>query len=103
MEEYLQINLNNLLKKLGEDETKFILSNFSCAVNKDIEDFLLNKAIEFNNIGFAKTHLVFLKDEKPNLVGYFAVTNKPLEVEISALSNTMKRRIQKTLLMSSIN
>lgn len=50
MEEYIQINLSNLLKEIGEDRTNSVLSTFSCPVNKDIEDFLKNKAISFSNI-----------------------------------------------------
>lgn len=94
MEEYLQINLSNLLKEIGEDGANSILSDFSCPLNKDIEDFLKNKALSFSRIGFAKTHLVFLrKDNEVNLVGYFAIANKPLEVDASALSNKMRRKI----------
>lgn len=94
MEEYIQINLSNLLKEIGEDRTNSVLSTFSCPVNKDIEDFLKIKAISFSNIGFAKTHLVFLKkSDQMNLVGYFAIANKPLEIEASALSKTMRRKI----------
>lgn len=95
MEEYLQINLSNLLKVIGENGTNSILSDFSCPLNKDIEDFLKNKALSFSKIGFAKTHLVFLRNDKEiNLVGYFAIANKPLEVDISALSNKMRSKIK---------
>lgn len=95
MEEYIQINLGHLLEKKGENGTNSILSTFSCPVNKDIEDFLKNKAISFSNMGFAKTHLVFLKkDAELDLVGYFAIANKPLEIKGSALSQTMRKKIK---------
>ena len=33
------------------------------------------------------------KSDQMNLVGYFAIANKPLEIEASALSKTMRRKI----------
>lgn len=36
-----------MLAELGENEVKGILSPFLCPLNKDVEDFIQNKAIEF--------------------------------------------------------
>lgn len=44
---YVQVNLNNMLKELGENRVNNILSNFSCPLNRDVEYFLHHKAIEF--------------------------------------------------------
>ncbi|HBE8542627.1 TPA: N-acetyltransferase, partial [Clostridioides difficile] len=48
MSGYLIVNLSNMLGELEEEEVKKILSSFSCPLNKDVEDFLKNKAIEFS-------------------------------------------------------
>ena len=44
---FVEMNLCNILDQLGEDETKNILSSFSCPINKDIENFIKYKAISF--------------------------------------------------------
>ena len=55
-------------------ETKRFLSDFSCPLNADVEDFLKFKAIEFSRQGLAQTHLVMASyRDKPVLVGYFAM------------------------------
>ena len=56
---YRVVNLKDLFEELGEDATKSILSNFSCPLNNDVEQFLSRKAIEFSKNGWAQTHLVF--------------------------------------------
>ena len=50
--------LNELLHELGEDEVKFVLSEFMCPLNKDVEYFLKNTSIGFDKQGIAATHLV---------------------------------------------
>lgn len=93
---YIQVNLNNMLKELGENRVKDILSDFVCPLNHDIEYFLHNKAIEFAKQGLARTHLVFAsyKDE-PVLVGYFTLAIKSFTLKKNALSNGMRKRIAK--------
>lgn len=85
---YYQINLRNMIETLGEEETKNILSSYLCPQNADIEYFLKEKAIEFAKQGIAATHLVFTKiKEEPVLVGYFALTNKSIDISKRLLSN----------------
>ena len=88
-------NLVDLLEAIGEDRTKSILSDFSCPLNKDIDDFLHTKAILFEKQGIAATHLVFkeYKGERV-LVGYFSLANKLLTVSKKALpSKTLQKKI----------
>lgn len=40
-------------------EVKSIFSTFVCTKNKDVENFLKDKAIEFSKRHFSKTYLVF--------------------------------------------
>ncbi len=81
--EYIQINLNDIIKSMGEDYAKSILSSFSCPLNKDVENFIKYKSIEFSKRDFAKTHLVFWctnnRTEK-ELVGYYTIAPKVFNV-----------------------
>ena len=47
---YNIINLDDMLAELGEDRVKSILSDFSCPLNRDVENFLHTKAIEFSQM-----------------------------------------------------
>ena len=57
---FISINLKDLVEQMGEDATKSILSSFECPMNKDVEIFIRDKAIEFTKHGISSTHLVFL-------------------------------------------
>lgn len=94
---FVEMNLCNILDQLGEDETKNILSSFSCPINKDIENFIKYKAIEFSKRTTAKTHLVFweTEDEKyREFVGYYTITYKVITVDRSVLSNKEAKKLK---------
>lgn len=94
---FVEMNLNDMIDQLGEDVTKTILSSFSCPLNKDIENFIKYKAIEFSKRTTAKTHLVFWQtdDEKyMEFVGYYTITYKVITVDRSALSNTEAKKLK---------
>ncbi len=96
MAKFVQIRLNDMLRGLGESETKSILSSFMCDKNKDVEDFIRNKAIEFSKRGFAKTTLVYWvsDDEKEKeLVGYFTIAAKYICVSKDSVSKTLGKRL----------
>ena len=81
---FVEMNLCNILDQLGEDETKNILSSFSCPINKDIENFIKYKAIEFSKRTTAKTHLVFWETEdKKNIGSLWAIIR--LHIKLSLL------------------
>lgn len=94
--EYIQINLNDIIKSMGEDYAKSILSSFSCPLNKDVENFIKYKAIEFSKRDFAKTHLVFWctnnRTEK-ELVGYYTIAPKVFNVSKDSVSNNQYRQL----------
>ncbi|MGI6125244.1 MAG: N-acetyltransferase [Acetivibrionales bacterium] len=93
---YQIVNLADMIIELGEDMTKHILLNFSCHLNRDIENFLHYKSIEFSKQALARTHLVFCSyKSKLVLVAYFALANKFIQVEPNALSKTLRKRITK--------
>ena len=98
MNGFIIVNLLDLLNQYGDEYVKNILSDFSCPVNKDVENFLLVKAIEFARQGYSQTHLVFASyKDKPVLVGYFTLANKYIAIKSSSrvISKNMQRRLSK--------
>ncbi len=94
---FVEMNLCNMIDQLGEDATKDILSSFSCPINKDIENFIKEKAIEFSKRTTAKTHLVFWETEDKEyieFVGYYTITSKVISVDRTILSNTEAKKLK---------
>ena len=85
-----------MIARLGETATKSVISEFSCPLNLDVENFLRNKSIEFAKQKISQTHLVFASyQEKPVLVGYFTLANKIINTTKKSLSKTLRKRINK--------
>ena len=78
--------------ELGEDELRQILSEFSCPVNRDVEQFLKKNSIEFTKKNQSVTYLVF-SVIGGKLPGYFTLALKPLTVRDETVSNTIKRKL----------
>ncbi|MCI6464471.1 MAG: N-acetyltransferase [Faecalicatena sp.] len=94
---FVQFNLSDIVNTLGEDETKRILSSFSCPLNLDVENFLKTKAIEFSKRGFSKTHLVYWEtsDEKEKeFVGYYTIASKFITIQRSAINSKEARKLR---------
>ncbi len=90
---YQIINLKDIYNELGEIDTKELLKNFECPLNKDVEDFLKNKAIEFSKRDYSRTYLVVSSYKQENvIVGYFAIANKSTIIKKSVLSRTKRKR-----------
>lgn len=47
MKEYTVVNILDMLEAIGEENLSVILSDFSCPINKEIENFVWHNAIEF--------------------------------------------------------
>lgn len=94
---YNLVNLEEMISVIGEEETRNIISSFSCPKNKEVETFLLRKAIGFSNQRFAATHLIFLSYlEKPVLAGYFTVASRAAIFDLGSIkSGTLRKRISK--------
>lgn len=94
MKGYKVINLKDIYNIYGEIKTKEILKDFKCEINKDVEYFIHDKAIEFSKQDLAKTFLVITSyKQKEVIVGYFAITNKGINIKSILLSNTKKKKI----------
>ena len=83
--------LNGNNEELGEDDLRQVLSEFSCEKNPDVERFAKEQSIEFAKKQQSVTYLVF-STEDAELVGYFAITIKPITVKAESLSNTIKKK-----------
>lgn len=96
MKGYKIINLKDIYNAMGEKETKDILKDFNCELNKDVEYFLQHKAIEFSKQDIAETFIVTSSyKEKDVIVGYFSIANKGTSIKKIYLSNTKKKRLLK--------
>lgn len=89
----------DMVKTVGEDAVKEILSDFSCEYadgqrNGEVERFIQNNAIEFSKRKMSITYLVMNERSKP--VGYFTLTHKPVIVCDNILkSNANRKRMQR--------
>ncbi|WMC91272.1 N-acetyltransferase [Kineothrix sp. MB12-C1] len=93
---FVEMNLSDVIEQLGEGETKSILSSFTCPLNKDVENFIKHKAIEFSKRTTSKTHLVFWQTEDgehTELVGYYTVSMKTITISKSVLSANEIRKL----------
>jgi len=91
---YKVIRLKNIYNSLGESETKEILKNYQCELNKDVEYFLKEKAIEFSKRGYAETFIVTTSYKQEQvIVGYFATTSKVINIKKTILSKTKRKRL----------
>lgn len=91
---YNVISLEDMREALGEAKLKSILNEFECELNKDVEYFIKEKAIEFLKSGISKTFLVTASYKgKQVLVGYFSLTNKVTKVKKTSLSSNWRKRI----------
>lgn len=84
--------LNGNNEELGEDDLRQVLSEFSCEKNPDVERFAKEQSIEFAKKQQSVTYLVF-STEDAELVGYFAITIKPITVNEESFSNTIKKKL----------
>ena len=71
------------------------IASFSCPLNSEVENFLKKNAIEFTKKSSSVTYIVFSK-QNMELVGYFTVTIKPLSISADKLSNSLKKKIERT-------
>ncbi len=98
------INLHEYFtdQKLGENSLKSILSEFSCELNKDVEDFLIHQAIEFTKKNQSVTYLVF-SNESFDLLGYFTLAIKPITIMRKRISKAMARKIERVSTLNPNN
>lgn len=94
------IPLKALIDELEEDkELKPLLSSFSCEQDADIEQFLHNRAVDFEKLSKSRTYLILDEDEllkkkitEQTVYGYISLAIKILSVPTS-VSNRMRKEL----------
>jgi len=90
------VNVRRLIDQVPESRICAYLSFYSCPLNGDVEDFLINKSVDFAKQGIAQTHLVFNEsDDAIDLVGFFALTIKTLNIPAIELTRIYQKRAGK--------
>lgn len=81
------------ISKDNETAVQELISTFSCPLNAEIEYFLYHNAIEFAKRKQCITY--FVRDQQYNLLAYFALTHKAVNIDSARLSNTVKKGISR--------
>ncbi|WP_294522675.1 N-acetyltransferase [uncultured Anaerovibrio sp.] len=96
---FIKINLRDMSEKMDLEQIKTILSDFYCPYNKDVDEFIQFKALEFSKQHLASTYLVFAScQKKPVLVGYFALASKYFHIDArtkNRIGSNLRKRISK--------
>lgn len=87
------INLLDLVDAIGEEETKNLLSDFSCFKNQEIEKYVQINALDFARRKISMTHLVI--DDLGRIAAMFALTHKAIEIAGEGLSNTTRSKLRR--------
>jgi hypothetical protein len=96
MNGFVKVALKKLIEEIGEDRAKEVLSDFSCPINKDIEEFIHQKAIEFEKQSISRTQLIYASYKKELvLVGYYTIATKTFNITSSSLTSNKRRKINK--------
>lgn len=92
---YKIIPLGEMLKEYDEHLIENTFKKFSCQREVDLENFLIQKAIPYEQTNFGKTYLFIDMDKLNNgelvVVAYFTIAQKA--VDISKLSKKKKRQM----------
>ncbi len=92
MNNYTVMNILDLLESVGTDEVLKGISDFSCPKNQEIENFLHKNAIEFARRKLSITYLL-LDNSDGEIVGYFTLAHKAIEIKNDNISNTVRRKL----------
>lgn len=97
MNECIAVNIQDMLKAIGEEELQRLLSDFSSPLNEEVEDFVRNKSIEFAKKKLSITYLVIKKTDSGEnvLAGIFTLAHKAVEVTNTNISNMARRKLER--------
>lgn len=94
------MSLQSLLKKTNNDVIfiRNILKEFRSRERNSIEDFLHNKAIDFEKNSLSATHLIY-NEYGDRLLGYFTLANKSLIIskeDFEKMSKTQQKKLSQS-------
>lgn len=93
MNDFLVVNIQDLIQQLGDENVLFLLKNFSTPKNKEIEKFIHKRALDFVQRKLAVTYIVL--DTNGDCVAYFTLANKALEFPAVSMSQSTRKRIER--------
>ena len=93
MNDYCAVNILDMIEAIGEDALRVILSDFSCPLNPEIENFVKKNAIEFAKRKISITYLVL--DNAGDILSIFALTHKALYVSCDKLTYKSKEKLKR--------
>ena len=95
MNDCIAVNIQDMLKAIGEEKLSKLLSDFSCPLNREVEDFVRNKSIDFAQRKLSITYLVMKRtnEDKNILVGIYTLSHKAIEITNSNISNTTRKKL----------
>lgn len=68
-----------------------LLNDFLCPKNKDVEEFLKKKAVDFELKSLARTYLIL--DDEGNILAYFSLSFKEIQINTEKLSNSQVQKL----------
>ena len=90
-ERYECYSIPELLNDFNEMQLQTILDSFISLKNKEIQDFLINNAIDFTKKHQAITYLIF--DKQSELVAFFTLAIKPISISVDILNNYSLKKL----------
>ena len=96
------LSIPESVNMIGEDNTKKVLSTYSCVLNgiqlnEEVEQFVRNNAVDFYKRKMSVTYLAF--NEEDELSGIFTLTHKAIDIPAADMSNSQKRKINRFALL----
>ena len=88
------VQIGDLASSYGMVKTLSTISEFSCPLNAEIENFLKDDAIDFTARMSSMTHLV-IDPADSSCVGYFTLAHKPFFISADKLSKSQCKRIER--------
>ena len=86
--------IDKLAKKVGDRVLSSTLAQFSIPLNKEVEDFIRNKALQATKLKSSITY-VLVDEDIAEVIGYFTLLVKPFTIPASRLSSTNRRLISR--------
>lgn len=99
MRQFEMVNILDMIGAIGEAKLKQCLSDFSCPINSEIEQFVTNNAIEFAKRKLSVTY--FVVNEFGKIAAVFTLAHKAVEIENVNLSNSKRKKISRYAILDS--
>lgn len=99
MRQFDTVNILDMIGAIGEAKLKQCLSDFSCPINREIEQFVINNAIEFAKKKLSVTY--FAINEFGKIAAVFTLAHKAIEIGNASLSNSKRKKISRYAIMDS--